>query len=189
MPEAANVGGVERAERELHKPSNQRFSLPRAALIGVGIGMLLGTIADPPRVRLLWNTSASAPIGLYRILPEAPLEVGDMVAARAPEGARKLAAVRGYLPSSVPLVKRIAALERSRVCASGAKIMIDGRTVVHRQKRDRMGRAMPWWTGCRRLQPGQLLLLNRAAASFDSRYFGPVERTAILGKAVLLWQR
>ena len=48
---------------------------------------------------------------------------------------------------------------------------------------------MPWWTGCRRLQPGQLLLLNRTSASFDSRYFGPVERTAILGKAVLLWQR
>ena len=48
---------------------------------------------------------------------------------------------------------------------------------------------MPWWTRCRRLQPGQILLLNHAEASFDSRYFGPVEQVAILGKAVLIWQR
>ena len=163
--------------------------LIRAALIGLGIGALLGTIAHPPKVRLLWNASASAPIGLYVIKLGAALEVGDMVAARAPEGARQLAATRGYLPSGVPLVKRVAAMNGSEVCALRARILVDGRTVAHRRKRDAQGRDMPWWSGCRRLQSGEILLLNRAAASFDSRYFGPVDRSAILGKAVLIWPR
>ena len=166
-----------------------RIILAGAALIGLGIGILLGTIADPPKLRLLWNASASAPVGLYLIEPGKPLEVGDMVAARAPDGARQLAATRGYLPSGSPLVKRIAATKGSQVCALGARIIVDGRMVARRQKRDANGRDMPWWSGCRRLQRDEVLLLNRVAASFDSRYFGPVERTAIVGKAVLLWPR
>ena len=161
----------------------------KAALVGLGIGAVLATIAHPPCPRLLWNASPSAPIGLYLITPAAALEVGDMVAARAPEGARQLAARRGYLPSGVPLVKRVAATEESQVCAPGARILIDGRVSALRKKRDAEGRSMPWWTGCRLLQPGQVLLLNRAEASFDGRYFGPVERAAILGKAVLIWPR
>ena len=164
-----------------------RARLGGAALVGLGIGALIGTIAHPPKVRLLWNASASAPIGLYLIKPDRALEVGDMVAAQAPDGARQLAATRGYVPAGVPLVKGIAATKGSEVCAVQAHILVDGRTVAHRRKHDAHGREMPWWTGCRRLQPGDVLLLNRAVESFDSRYFGPVKRAAILGKAVLIW--
>lgn len=166
-----------------------RARLGGAALVSLGVGALIGTIAHPPKVRLLWNASASAPIGLYLVAPDAPLEVGDMVAAWPPEGARQLAAMRRYLPSGVPLVKRVAATKGSQVCALEARITADGRTVARRRKQDAHGRPMPWWSGCRRLHHGQVLLLNRAAASFDSRYFGPVEQAAILGKAVLIWQR
>ena len=151
--------------------------------------MVLGTIAIVPTPRLLWNASASAPVGLYLITSGTSLEVGDMVAVRTPAGVRKLAAMRGYLPSGVPLVKRVAAAHRSRVCALRTRIIVDGRTVAHRRKRDAEGRVMPWWNGCHRLRSGQFLLLNRPACSFDSRYFGPVGKEAILGKAVLLWQR
>lgn len=187
--EVPEDGGLSPAEPSSRTSPNRRYLYVRAALIGLVIGILLGTIAHPPQVRLLWNASASAPVGLYRIASDSPLEVGDMVAARAPEGAREFAATRGYLPSGVLLVKRIAAMEGSRVCALRARIIVNGRTLAYRRKRDAEGRAMPWWTGCRRLQPGQLLLINRAKASFDGRYFGPVERSAILGKAVLIWPR
>ena len=189
MLEAAEDGGLTPAEPDSQAFSKHRPLLVRASLVGLVIGLSLGTIAHPPSVRLLWNASASAPLGLYLIEPDAPLELGDMVAARAPSGARQLAAMRGYLPSGVPLVKRIAAMEGSRVCAPGARIAVDGRTVARRRKRDAHGRPMPWWTGCRRLRSGEVLLLNRARASFDSRYFGPVEQAEILGKAVLIWAR
>lgn len=188
MPEAGENSGITLAEPSTPTSLSHRSLHVGAALIGLGIGVLLGTIAHPPAPRLLWNASASAPIGLYLITPAAPLEVGDMVAARAPDGARQLAATRGYLPSGVPLVKQVEAMEGSRVCALRSRVIVDGRTLAHRRKRDAEGRAMPWWTGCRRLQPGEVLLINRAAASFDSRYFGPVQVAAIVGKAVLLWQ-
>ena len=189
MLEAAEDGGLTpRNSGPLSAP--RRLSLnARGASVGFLIGMVLGTIAIVPTPRLLWNASASAPVGLYLISPATSLEVGDMVAARTPAGVRKLAAMRGYLPSGVPLVKRVAAMQGSRVCASRARIIVNGRTVAHRRKRDAEGRLMPWWNGCRRLRSGQFLLLNRPAGSFDSRYFGPVGKEAILGKAVLLWQR
>lgn len=187
--EAAQDGGPPPAAPGSQTFPKDRSLLVRASLIGFGIGILLGTIAHPPKVRLLWNASASAPVGLYLITPETSLEVGDMVAVRTPAGVRKLAAMRGYLPSSVPLVKRIAAKQGSRVCAVRTRIIVDGRTLAYRRKRDAAGRAMPWWNGCRRLRSGQFLLLNRPAGSFDSRYFGPVGKEAILGRAVLLWQR
>ena len=189
MLEAEEDGVFPPAEPGSQTFSNHRSLLVRASLIGLGIGVLLGTIAHPPTPRLLWNATASAPIGLYLLVPGAPLEIGDTVAARAPDGARQLAARRGYLPSGVPLVKRIAAMAGGRVCAVRARIIVNGRTLAQRRKRDAAGRAMPWWTGCRRLQSGQFLLLNRAAGSFDSRYFGPIERSAIIGKAVLIWPR
>ena len=187
MLETHDDGGLTSVPNSEQARRAHRSVYVKAALVGLGVGAVLATIVHLPRPRLLWNASASAPIGLYLITPGAALEVGDMVVARAPKGARKLAASRGYLPSGVPLVKRLAAMKGSQVCALGARITVDGRTVAHRRKRDAEGRAMPWWTGCRRLQPGQVLLLNRAAASFDSRYFGPVERAAILGQAVLIW--
>ena len=189
MAEAVFTISITVAETTPPALPKQRSLLPRAALIGLGIGILLGTIIHPPKPRLLWNASASAPVGFYLITLGAPLEVGDMVAARAPNGAREFAAMRGYLPIGVPLVKRIAATEGSRVCAVRARILVDGRLSARRRKRDAQGRDMPWWGGCRRLQLGEILLLNRAAASFDGRYFGPVDRSAILGKAVLIWPR
>ena len=45
------------------------LALPMAILLGVALG---ATIAVPPHPRLVWNTSASAPVGLYRVTPDAP---------------------------------------------------------------------------------------------------------------------
>ncbi len=163
----------------------------RLATFGIGAGVLAlaGTIVAPPAPRLLWNASASAPVGLYRVAPGTPAVVGDMVVARVPLPWRRLAAVRGYLPQNVPLIKRVAAGSGSEICASGAMILVDGRVVARRLRRDGQGRAMPWWSGCMRLSGGQQLLLMDAPGSFDGRYFGVTEGADIVGRAVLLWQR
>src|SRR3546814_9031762 len=73
------------------------------ALLGCGIA---ATIAVPPRPLLVWNASASAPMGLYRVGRPGGVGKGDMVIARLAEPYRSLAAKRPYLPSNVPLVKR-----------------------------------------------------------------------------------
>ncbi len=161
----------------------------RLSLAAVGVACLGATIAVPPLPRFIWNASASAPIGLYRVTPEARLRRGDMVIAWAPAGPRALAAQRHYLPGNVPLVKRVAALPGDRICAIGSGILVGGQRVAERRARDAAGRAMPWWHGCMTLQGGRMLLLMDASASFDGRYFGPTLPRDVIGKATPLWVR
>jgi conjugative transfer signal peptidase TraF len=162
----------------------------RAAAIGLGTGLLALTIAVPPRPRLVWNASASAPIGLYAVEAGASIQAGDMVVARLPEHWQMLAARRRYLPANVPLVKQVAAVAGDQVCAVGAHVRVNGRRVAERRSADGAGRPLPWWHGCFRLRPGQFFLLMPGnAASFDGRYFGLAEGAQLVGKATLLWRR
>jgi conjugative transfer signal peptidase TraF len=147
------------------------------------------TIVLPPSPLLVWNASASAPIGLYRV-GGADLAAGDMVIAWPPAAARDFAARRRYLPVNVPLVKHVAAEPGDTVCALGQEIYVNGRWVAERLVRDGVGRSMPWWSGCVTLGNGAMfLLMADSPASFDGRYFGPTGRSEIVGKATLLWAR
>ena len=161
----------------------------RCAIAAAGIALVGITILQPPIPRLVWNASASAPVGLYAVAPGATLSRGDMVVAWPPPAARALAARRHYLPANVPLVKRVRAIVGDLVCAAGRTITVNGRAIADRQTVDRAGRAMPWWRGCVTLTNGALLLFNDAPASFDGRYFGPSRAADVIGKATPLWVR
>lgn len=140
--------------------------------------------------RLVWNASASAPVGLYWVLPDQPIRRGDMVLATLPDASRQLAAERGYLPARVPLVKRVAATAGDTICAAGSDITIAGHVVAARLAADRQGRPLPAWSGCRTLTTNEVfLLMVGEPASFDGRYFGPVETSRIIGRLVPLWTR
>ncbi|HEX4693608.1 S26 family signal peptidase [Sphingomonas sp.] len=162
----------------------------RGAVLGAACAALIATIAAPVAPRLVWNASASAPLGLYRVAPGAAITRGDMVIARTPIAARALAAARHYVPANVPLVKRVAAMTGDRICALGATITVNGFDAVTRRQADRAGRPLPWWEGCVTLGPDRLLLLMSGAPdSFDGRYFGPTRRSDVIGKATALWLR
>lgn len=156
-----------------------------AAALGLA-GLGVGIIAEPaPRV--VWNASASAPLGLYWVT-HGPIERGDFVLAKPPPAARQLAAARGYLPVHVPLVKRAAALTGDCVCAVQNMIFINGREVAMRLQHDSRGRPLPAWSGCQRLGPNDVfLLMADVPDSFDGRYFGPILRGAIVGKLWPIW--
>ncbi len=159
----------------------------RVAVV-LGIFCLAATIAWPPRPILVWNASASAPLGLYAVSPVGPVRVGDMVIARTPQSVRDLAARRHYLPANVPLVKRVAAVGGDRVCARGDSVSVNGIARVHRVEHDGAGRPLPWWRGCTVLGHGALfLLMANRTDSFDGRYFGATGPDDVIGKAHLLW--
>ena len=140
--------------------------------------------------RFIWNASASAPLGLYAMVARPSIVRGELVLVRPPVQVQTFAAQRGYLPKSVPMVKQIAAQRGDIVCRHGEIIMINGRAVAVALRRDREGRILPAWSGCHRLMPGEVfLLMPRVGASFDSRYFGPVSTSNIVGKLVPLWTR
>jgi conjugative transfer signal peptidase TraF len=158
--------------------------------LGLGIAAVVATIVDHPRPRLVWNASASAPVGLYAVTAITTPRRGDMVIAWPPLAMRALAARRHYLPRRVPLVKLIAAVSGDRICAVGDAISIDGRVVAIRRSYDAERRSMPWWSGCITLHRGTVfLLMTEAAGSFDGRYFGPTGSRDLMGKATPLWVR
>jgi conjugative transfer signal peptidase TraF len=139
---------------------------------------------------VIYNASASAPIGFYRVLPAMPLAIYDLVLARTPDTARELADRRRYIPATVPLVKRVAARPGARVCATGAAVTIDGLFVAERRSTDGQGRTLPSWTGCHVLAEDEFfLLMADKPDSFDSRYFGPVRLDAVIGRLAPLWLR
>jgi conjugative transfer signal peptidase TraF len=162
---------------------------PRAvlALTLFGLGLIGLAALARPAPWLVWNASASVPIGLYRVLPGKPIR-GDLVLVRTPSSVRQLAAERGYLPQNVPLVKRVAALDGDIVCATDDVISVNGRVVAERLARDRLDRPLSAWTGCQILEPNDVfLLMEDVSDSFDGRYFGPVRQAAIIGRLAPLW--
>ncbi|PAQ05472.1 S26 family signal peptidase [Mesorhizobium temperatum] len=161
----------------------------RKVIICATIG--LGLIGFPAFVKLspwlVWNASASAPVGLYRIAAGSPAR-GDLVLVRPPKSVADLAAERGYLPRNVALVKRLAALPGEHVCAFNDAIIIGGEIVARRLATDTKGRPLPWWNACRKLGRDEVFLLGSDKnRSFDSRYFGPVPAANIIGGLVPLW--
>lgn len=148
---------------------------------------LLALAARSDRPVIVYNPSASAPLGYYRTITPTGLVKGDWVLTTAPEAARDLADARGYLPKTVPMIKAVAALDGDRVCAADTLITINGKMVAKRLRLDHRGRLMPWWSGCHVLETDEVFVLNRMApASFDGRYFGVVKRQAIRARLVHL---
>lgn len=164
----------------------KRFGILLTGYVAIGAVVLPAFMRPAPR--LVWNASASVPIGLYAARPATSAKVGDLVAAHAPARIARLMAERGYLPLRVPMLKHVVAVAGQRICRSGVTILVDGRRVAEARLRDRAGRDLPAWRGCRTLGAGEVFLLNPASAeSFDGRYFGPVPARGIVAVLDPLW--
>ncbi|MBU2232931.1 MAG: S26 family signal peptidase [Alphaproteobacteria bacterium] len=165
--------------------------MTRAAYVKATVIATLGAtiaIAIPTTTKLVWNITPSVPIGLYSIAPSHRLEVTDIVAIMPPEPLAGFMVRRGYIGPGVPLLKRVMALPGQRVCRIGAAITVDDVPLGDARDRDRIGRELPIWQGCRQLAAGELFLMNPDAGdSLDGRYFGPLADTTVIGRATPVW--
>ena len=176
--------------------SRSRVRLALAGLSACSLTALVWAAFVQPLPRLVYNPSDSVPVGWYRVEPlhgqsnSLPrlLSVGSIVLTRLPADAAALAAQRGYLPARVPLLKHVGAVAPHHVCVFDALLWIDGVPVAALLPADRLGRPLPSWPQCRQLRPGEVFLLSATnPASFDSRYFGPVNASAVIGVARPVW--
>jgi conjugative transfer signal peptidase TraF len=147
----------------------------------------LAGAADLP-LKLVYNASASAPLGWYAVEPATDVAPGDLVIVRPPMSVEPMMVARGYIGDGVPLVKFVRAVAGARVCRDGDHVTIDATAVGAALDRDSRGRPLPHWNGCRVLGPTEVFLLNGDVRnSFDGRYFGPTRTADILGRARPLW--
>ena len=138
--------------------------------------------------RYIWNASNSVPIGLYRLHPVGRLTVTELVALQPPDPLAIFLDLNGYLPIGAPMLKRVLALPGQTVCRSGLTIAVDGIDVGEARERDGRGRPLPVWQGCRTIGEDELFVMNwQSAGSLDSRYFGPLPASAVIGRAVPMW--
>ncbi|WP_142781867.1 conjugative transfer signal peptidase TraF [Agrobacterium sp. T29] len=159
-------------------------------LAGAGIVTVgLASIAYIGGYRL--NLTPGEPLGLWRIAAlRRPVENGDLVFFCPPvtvafEEARQ----RGYLRLGLcaggvaPLIKTVVALAGQRVEIAD-QVIIDGRALLASavRKTDGVGRALLADPGGV-VPPHHLFLHSSFASSYDSRYFGAVPDSGLLGLA------
>lgn len=153
-----------------------------AAAVTAFCAASLWQIIHPPKPKLIYNKTKSAPIGWYAVERKRSLHRDDLVAAFAPQTARNLAEARGYLPDHVPLIKTVWAIGGERVCHDGQRVRVLNRPDISVLGQDGLGRALPVISGCYTLHADEVFLVsNTISNSWDSRYFGPVSDELILG--------
>lgn len=163
----------------------RRRTLAVTALAVLTIG---ATSAIDAPTKLIWNATASAPIGFYTVEPADRIVVPDLVAIVPPEPLAAFMVERGYVGRGVPLLKRVLGLPGQRVCRIGFAITVDGVEMGEALQRDRHGRALPVWQGCRIIGDGEIFIMNwEVRDSLDGRYFGPIPASSVIGRALPLW--
>ena len=153
------------------------------SIMGVAVASVI-----PTPTRLVWNVSASVPIGLYAIDPPGDLTVTDLVAVDPPEPLASFMIERGYIGRGVPLLKRVMGLPGQEACRIRRTITVDGVELGVALDRDRTGRELPVWQGCRRIAGDEIFLMNSDVRdSLDGRYFGPIPVSAVIGRATPIY--
>jgi conjugative transfer signal peptidase TraF len=153
----------------------------------VATSLLLSTIGGTTP-HYIWNASNSVPIGLYQVQATTRLAVTELVAVQPPDLLAAFLDLNGYLPIGVPMLKRVLALPGQTVCRNGLKIAVDSVDVGEARERDGRNRPLPVWHGCRVIADGDVFVMNwQSADSFDSRYFGPLPASAVIGRAIPVW--
>jgi len=158
-----------------------RFIVPLA--ITALCAATLFQIVSPSTPRLIYNPSPSAPVGWYRLEPERPLKKDDLVAAFVPGKAQNLAVERHYLPPDIPIIKTVWAVSGDEICHSDGQVFTGNRPPLLVLPHDSFGRKMPSLSGCYVIPDNEVFLVSTdVQTSFDSRYFGPVPVSNILGQ-------
>jgi conjugative transfer signal peptidase TraF len=134
------------------------------------------------------------PRGVYRLdrLGDAgAVRPGDLVLACAPAGFARLALARHYFGSgrcpggTKPIGKLVLAVAGDRLDLEPGGITVNGRALraTGTLGSDSEGRVLPHaGAGERRVAAGQVWLVAPHRSSLDSRYFGPVAVSQVLGQ-------
>ena len=164
-----------------------------AALLALGALEFTSCVSG---VRLAWTVSDSLPGGYYLLAPGAA-QRGQVARVCLPPAlaayalSRKIERVGGDCPNGlIALGKVVAAVEGDVVDVERDGVRIDGALWPESAQKafDLHGRRVDLREsfGPRRLGPGKVWLMGLHRDSWDSRYYGPLDRSAIEGRFIPL---
>lgn len=156
----------------------------RAAVIAItAAGAVLGAASlAPTQPALVWNFSKSLPTGLYSITRSPPAK-GDLVVLAPAGHTRETLFAFAALREDRLLIKQLAAIAGDRVCRAANLVTINGAPAAIAKAHADGAQPLPAWSGCRDLRRSDVLVLAPHPSSFDSRYFGPIDKGQIIGIA------
>lgn len=169
----------------------KRRTFAIASWCAAGAVALTFTVVSAAGLR--YNTTVSAPRGVWRIAHVGPQQIArGMMVSVCPPAERVVQAMRdkGYLgpgdcpgTRTEPLLKPVVAVAGDTVTVRpGKPLAVNGEALPNSTANANMP---AWPSGSYRVKPGHVWLVSSYDPnSFDSRYFGPVAVSSIRGQAV-----
>jgi signal peptidase I len=192
MAGPADIGPAEASPQRPRQRKRLRRALVETAVI-ILVAVLLAGLVRTFAFQTFWVPSASMTptLGVYdRILVQKAfftwhdVHEGDIVVFSHPP----LDQCPG--PQEGDLVKRVIALPGQTIYSSGESIYVNGQLLAepYLPRYDPLGPPIASSQHPYRVPPGEFYLLgDNRSDSCDSRYWGPVKGSSIIGKVVLVW--
>ena len=135
---------------------------------------------------LIYNYTDSLPHGIY-LLHSGAIKKGDLIVFEPPLAVRKIIHERKYLRDDGYLMKYMVGEPGDSVCTDNDTFSVAGTIFGKTLLTDTTGKPLPRYSFSGRLKEGYLVAIKGKNNSFDSRYFGPIQTSTIIGIAKPLW--
>jgi conjugative transfer signal peptidase TraF len=166
-----------------------RIRNSKPLIIAFGVFLFLAVvqvILCPSGCHFFLNLTGSEPRGVYLQKPcDGTLHRGDLVFMKCPPGFEKFVYGREWLPNGWPLLKTVRGIPGDGFCVSETYVSVEGKRIGPVYSFDRQGHPLPILRGCRTVPQHHFLpIATGLDNSFDGRYFGAVDDSLIIGKAL-----
>ncbi|MEG0426197.1 MAG: signal peptidase I [Cetobacterium sp.] len=153
------------------------------------MSLILGTYLLGEVIEI--NLSPSMPVGIYREYKaiKTDIEKEDIVIFPIPEKVESYVHGRGYLPKDIKnLMKRVKGITGDKIEIKDYKLYINGKYIKNVRKLDSLGMKLPEVNGQSFIvKENELFVLGDEENSFDSLYFGVIQREDVTKKAKYLF--
>lgn len=120
--------------------------------------------------KLIWNRTESIPLGLYWVQNAATIQKGELIVFRFQDRW---------------LLKEVVGVYGDLFCVSQeGDFQVNEDWIGKAKKKDTLGNPQLRVLGCQKVLQEEWVVRGYGERSFDSRYFGTVQREQILGKAI-----
>lgn len=159
----------------------QRILALTIAVISV-LGLILMSTFYGKTLFIL-NQTKSLPRGFYRVIEQENYRRGDLVVFHIPDTIRTFIQSRFQMPDNAYLMKYIVGLPGDTYTVKDGIFIVENDAIGAVLKHDNNGKPMPVFEYNGVLKSGVLVAKKGLNLSIDSRYFGPVPRSTIIGRA------